>query len=66
MTRFLVEGVTKKDIKELRELLVNSDVDTSDMDDEDVLREAFGYIEFGRYGEWDVRDHLRVRKTREE
>lgn len=49
MVEFMV-GISKSDLQRLRRLLAASDVDVSDMSDEDVLQEVLRYQTFGQYG----------------
>lgn len=53
--------ISQQDIKELRQALEDSDTDTSDMTDEEVLQEAFRVLEFGMYGEFQADASFRVR-----
>ena len=58
--------ISKTRIREIRKKLGDADVDTDSMTDEEVLQEAFGYIELGMYGSVDIRNELDIRKLEAE
>jgi hypothetical protein len=61
MKRFELQ-IEDKDLEVMRKRLEAADIDRWDtMTDEELVTEAF-YIDFGFYGELDLRDKVQVKK----
>ena len=57
-------SITKKDLKAMRRMLADSDVpDALTMPDTEVIQTAAFYMEFGQYGELDLRNRVRIKKV---
>ena len=55
--------LSRKSLKELREFLEGEDIDTSDMDEEDLVRELFFQQSAHPGNEWDFRDEVGIQKV---
>jgi len=54
--------ISKRDLNLIRKKLIDLDVIEANATDEEVLAEAFGYHDFGMYGQVDLRERLEIRK----
>jgi len=60
--KFIIE-INERDFKEIKNRCVDSDVNLDDLKiDENVIIQGMFHIDFGKYGELDLRDDIKIKK----